>query len=161
MTYVLPNTFLAAKRLKKIAQRAFAVTLCKGGYVSTFPHAVANGPNLYGGIAMHPLPTKQLLEQTKAVLKHLWCNGENCDMLCITLSWAQLGTGMGFPILACPKTSVPHLEYDLMQSLRTGLTTIEARIECYNSFVYKPRHITDSHIMDAICKSPQSNDANI
>jgi hypothetical protein len=82
-------------------------------------------------------------------------------MLNITLSWAQLGTGMGFPILACPGKSVPHLECEFLQSFCTGLTTIEARIECYNSFIYKPRCIDDSHIMDAICESPAFTKPNI
>jgi hypothetical protein len=82
-------------------------------------------------------------------------------MLGITLSWAQLGTGMGFPILACPDKSVPHLECDFLQSFRTGLTTIEARVKCSNSFVSKPRRIADSHIMDAICESPKFTNADV
>jgi hypothetical protein len=52
--------------MKKIEQRAVAATLCKGGFVTTFPRAVANAPQLYGGIAMHPIKYEQLVEQVLA-----------------------------------------------------------------------------------------------
>jgi hypothetical protein len=88
MTFVLPTSYLTAKHMKKIEKRAVASTLCKGGYVPSFSRAVANGPQLYGGIAMPPLKYEQLVEQAKAVLKHLRCPGKSNDMLHITLAWA-------------------------------------------------------------------------
>jgi hypothetical protein len=161
MTFVLPTSYLTEKRLKKIEQRAVAATLCKGGFVTTFPRAVANGPHLYGGIAMHPIKYEQLVEQTKTVLKHLRCPGESNDMLRIALAWAQLETGMGFSLLDSPDKYVPHLDCQWLQSIRTGLSSIDARIEQYKPEVYLPRRIDDSHIMDAICDSQLFNDKQV
>ena len=93
---------------------------------------------------------EQLVKQTKTIIKHLRCPGEGHDLLHITLSWAQLGTGVGFPLLESPNIPVPQLECEWLQLVRTGLSSIEARIECHHPFVYKPRQAEDSHIMDAI-----------
>ena len=73
----------------------------------------------------------------------------------IMLSWAQLGTGMGFSLLEWPKKYVPHLECAWTQSIRQGLADIGSRIECHQTFVYKPRRTQDGHIMDAICAGKQ------
>jgi hypothetical protein len=54
---------IIADKLKKIEQKAIGATLCKGGFVSSFPRAVVFGPHCYGGIAMRPLATEQLVEQ--------------------------------------------------------------------------------------------------
>jgi hypothetical protein len=67
MTYVLPTSYLPEKRLYKIEKCTVAATLCKGGFVSTFPRALGNGPQLYGGIVMRPLAIEQLVEQSKTV----------------------------------------------------------------------------------------------
>ena len=75
-------------------------------------------------------------------------------MLGIMLAWAQLETGMGFPLLNEPSFPVPHLECDWLQSIRTGMASIDARIEIHAPMVYLPRRMDDSHIMDGIslCK---------
>jgi exonuclease III len=153
MTFVLPTSYLEGKTLKKVEMRAVGATLCKGGFVPTFPRKVAEGPNMYGGITMRPLDIEQLIQQVQTILKHLRCPGENQDMLRITISWAQLETGMGFSLFASPDKFVPHLECKLTQSVRTGLSKIEARIEILETWVYKPRRVADCHIMDAICTS--------
>jgi hypothetical protein len=165
MTFVLPTSHLSAKQFKQIEKRAVAATLVKGGFVSTFPHAVAYGPNRYGGIAMRPLKTEQVVEHAKLILKHLRCAGENHDMLNITLAWAQLATGMGFPLLEYPGRHVPHLECEWLQAIRTGLASINARVERVDASVFKIRRTNDCHIMDAICadgryKNPQLDRIN-
>jgi hypothetical protein len=78
-------------------------------------------------------------------------------MLQIMLLWAQLATGMGFPLLEWPEKDAPHLECEWLHSIRTGLATIGARIECTNPFVYKPRRKFGSHIMDPICECERFN----
>jgi hypothetical protein len=130
MTFVLPTSYLLEKILHKIEQKAIGALLCKGGFVSTFPRKVVFGPHCYGGIAMRPLKIEQLSKQNQAVLKHLQCLGENHDMLCITLAWAQLGTGMGFVLLEKPNKRVPHLECAWIQSIR-----ISSKILVWSSFI--------------------------
>jgi hypothetical protein len=40
-----------------------------------------------------------------------------------------------------------------LQSIRTGLSSIDARIECHKPGIYAPRRVSDTHlIMDSICK---------
>jgi hypothetical protein len=137
--------------MHRIEKRAVAATLSKGGFVYSFSRQVVFGPQLYGGIAMRTLIIEQLVQQVQAVIKHLRCEGENHDMLRITLSWAQLGTGVGFALLQSPHILVPHLECEWIQSIRTGLTSIDAHLESTITFVYEPRRVSDCHIMDAIC----------
>jgi hypothetical protein len=88
------------------------------------------------------------------VLKHLWCPGK-CH------GWAQLGTGMGFSLLALPEKAVPHLECKLTESIRSGLTSIGARIESKESFVSLPRHASDSHIMDGVVETKHFNKSQL
>ena len=128
MTFVLPTCYLDDKQLHKIEKRAISATLCKGGFVSSFPRKVAFGPHKYGGIAMRPLRIEQLIQQVQMVIKHLRCPGQCHSLLRIMLVWAQLGTGMGFPLLASPEKNVPHLECKWTESIRTGLANIGARI---------------------------------
>jgi hypothetical protein len=79
------------------------------------------------------------VEQAKTVLKHLRCPGKSNDMLRITLAWSQLGTGMGFSLLQFPKKLVPHLDCQWLQSVWTGLSSIDASIERYKPEVYAPQ----------------------
>jgi hypothetical protein len=90
------------KQLRQIEQQAISATLCKGGFVSTFPWRVVFGLHKYGGIAMQPLLIEQLIQQVQMALKHLRCPGEYHALLQIMLAWAQLGTGVGFSLLALP-----------------------------------------------------------
>lgn len=71
MTFVLPTSYLSEKMLYNIERKAIDATLCKGGFVSSFPRKVAFGPHRYGGIAMRPLKIEQLSQQIQTVLKHL------------------------------------------------------------------------------------------
>jgi hypothetical protein len=157
MSFALPTNYLTKKRLKKIEQRAIGATLCKGGFVSTYSGQVAFGPQLYGGKAMRPIKIEQLIQQVQAVMKHLRCPGE----IRIAFAWAQLATGMGFALFEWPEKEVAHLECDWMQSLRTGLASIAARIECVEEHVFKHRRMGDVHIMDQICDSDSFTDIQI
>jgi hypothetical protein len=150
LTFVLHTSYIPDESLKQIEQRAVAATLCKGGFVSTFPRKVAYGPNRYGGIAMRPLTIEQLSLQVQIFIKNLRCPGEGNEHLLITLAWAQMGSGSGFPLLAEPSRSVPQLECKLIQSVRTGLASIEASIESIQNYVIPIRRAADSHVMDAI-----------
>ena len=69
------------------------------------------------------------------------------------LAWAQLGTGVGFPLLESPEKAVPQLECKLTQSIRRGLSSIGASIESNEILVFLPRRDSDSHIMDGINSS--------
>ncbi len=153
MTYVLPTCYLLEKQLHDIKERAVSATLCKGGFISTFSRQVAFGPQKYGGIAMRPLIIEQLIQQVLMVLKHLRCPGECHSLLRIMLAWAQLGTGVGFPLLESPEKAVPQLECKLTQSIRRGLSSIGASIESNEILVFLPRRDSDSHIMDGINSS--------
>jgi hypothetical protein len=139
MTFVLPTCYLLAKQLRKFKHCAISATLCKGGFVSTFPRKVVFDPHQYDWITTRPLTIKQLIQQVQMVLKHLRCPGKCHALLWIMLSWAQLGTGTEFPLQASPAKSVPHLECQWTQPIRTGLASIRARIESIKTFIYLPR----------------------
>jgi hypothetical protein len=72
-------------------------------------------------------------------------------MIWIMLAWAQLGTGMSFPLLEWPEKEVAHLKCKWLQSICTGLSSIGARIKCIKDYVFKPQRTGDEHIMDKIC----------
>jgi hypothetical protein len=125
MTFVLPTCYLLEKQLRKIGERAICATRSKGKFVPTFPRRVVFGQQKLGGIAMRPLTIEQLIQQVQLFPKHLRCPGQCHSLLRFMLSWAQLATGVGFPLLATPDRPVPHLECKLTQSIRTGLASIE------------------------------------
>jgi hypothetical protein len=152
MIFVLPTSYLSHDQLKKIEQRAVSATLCKGGFVPTFSRKVMFGPQRYSCIVMRPLIIEQLIEQVKAVLKHLSCSGKNHDMITIMISWAQVATGMSFQLLVSPDLLVPQIECAWWQSIHTGLTSINTRIETSMCFAQARRQVEDRHIMDGICQ---------
>jgi hypothetical protein len=96
---------------------------------------------------MQPLTIEQLIQQVQLVLKHLRCPGQCHSLLRIMLAWAQLGTGMGFPLLESPFKLAPYLECKWLTSIRTGLASIGARIKTTESFIQLPRRALDCHIM--------------
>jgi hypothetical protein len=101
------------------------------------------------------------VEQSKTVIKHMRCEGENHSMLLIMIAWAQLETGMGFALMASPEKKVPHLECAWLQSIRTGLAKTNARIERTESAVYADRRSDDCHLMDQICESKGFTDNQV
>ena len=115
--------------------KATHATLSKGGYVSTLPRAVSNGPHFYGGIAMRPLWVEQLIQQVQTVVKHLRSTGDCNLFFRIALSWTQISTGMGFHLLEHPSLWVPHFECKWLASIRTGLEEVMGSIECNESFL--------------------------
>ena len=100
---------------------------------------------------MRPMKPEQLIQQVQTTLKQLRCDGEGQDLWKITLAWAQLATGAGFPLLAEPHRFVPQLKCEMIESIRTGMTTIDAQIESTTSFVHAPRRVGDVHMVDEIC----------
>jgi hypothetical protein len=110
---------------------------------------------------MRPLAIEQLIQQLQMLLKHLRCPGKSNDMLRIMLAWAQLGTGMGVPLLHSPEQKVPHLECEWLQSVRIGLASIDARIETVQCFVSLPQREDDTHIMDGLSTCTNFTDTHI
>ncbi len=152
-TFVLPTSYFAKKQLDRIEMKAVAATLTKGGYVSKFPRKVVFGPQRYGGLGMRMLWSEQLVLQVQLLIKHLRCPSECQQMLNINLAWAQLGTGMGFPILGHPNKHIPHLECAWLSSLRDGLNMVDGSIEMATTHVVPSQRASDSHLMDGICDS--------
>jgi hypothetical protein len=118
---------------------ATSVTLTKGGYVASFPRKVANGPLMYGGLTMRPLWAEQVIQQVQTMMKHLRCRGDGQSMLQINLAWAQLSTGMGFPIFDDTTTKLPHLEDALFSSIRDGLNMVQGSIDMVDTYVIRHR----------------------
>jgi hypothetical protein len=77
------------------------------------------------------------------------------------LAWAQLGTGMGFSLLASPEKAVPHLECKVTKSIQSGLASIGARTESKETFVSLPRRASDSHIMDGVVETKHFNKSQL
>ncbi len=153
MTFVLPTSYFEKKNLDRIEMKAVAATLTKGGYVSKFPRKVAFGPQEFGGLGMRMLWTEQLVLQVKLLIKHLRCPSDHQKMLQMNLAWAQLGTGMGYPILEYPDTNIPHLECAWFASIRNGLTLVDGSIEMTTTYVVPKQRVSDQHLMDGICES--------
>jgi hypothetical protein len=129
-TFILPTCYFTRKQLDKLQQKVTSATLAKGGFVSTMPREVVFGPQLYGGIAMRVVWGEQLINQVQMVVKHIRCPGDCNIMLRIALTWAQLSTGMGFPLLKYTGLWVPHLECRWLTSMRSGMKAINGGIQC-------------------------------
>ena len=102
---------------------------------------------------MRMLWCEQIILQVQLLVKHLRSPRDCQKMLQINLAWAQLGTGMGFPILGNPDMELPHLECAWFASLRDGLTMVDGSIEMTTTHVVPARRVADTHLMDGVCGS--------
>ena len=95
------------------------------------------------------LNTEQGISQLQALLSSLWSVGPKQTLSLITISWAQLLAGTGFPILNDVQTPIPHL-YPMkwVPSIRQYMASNNSHITLEQTFVTPLQQEGDIHIMN-------------
>jgi hypothetical protein len=114
---------------KKVTSAIFR----KCGFNQNTALAVKFGHPRLGGIGFRGLHTEQSLLLTCMVLKHLQTPRQANTLIRIALAWAQLASGVGFPILEFPDQQIPMLEDPFLQEIRPGLTHLHASIRLHDN----------------------------
>jgi hypothetical protein len=84
------------------------------------------------------------------VLKHLRIPGQAQTLLRIALSWSQLASGVGFPILEFPDQAISTLEDPFLQGIRSGLSHLHASIRLHDNLVRPLSRQGDFYIMERL-----------
>jgi hypothetical protein len=87
------------------------------------------------GIGFRGLYTEQSLIQQSMLLKHLRIPGQPQHLYLIFLAWAQLASGIGFPLLEFPDLPVTTLEDAFLQSIRQGMVHTGSSLRLHLSLV--------------------------
>jgi hypothetical protein len=69
------------------------------------------------------------------LVKHLRIPGQAYLLYQILISWAQLATGVGFPILEFPESDLPTLEDAFLIAIRAGMTKLTASLRLHNNMI--------------------------
>jgi hypothetical protein len=135
MCYVLNTSFLTKAQLQDIQKKATTALFRKCGFNRNTATAVKFGPLRIGGIGFRGLYTEQSVLLTCMVLKHLRIPDQANKLIRIALAWAQLASGVGFPILEYPDQAIPTMEDPLLNAIRSGLTHLNASIRLHDNLV--------------------------
>jgi hypothetical protein len=99
MTYTLPVSHHAPKRLKKLQSKATRATLMKLGFNRNTARRVVYGPARYGGLGFRDLAVEQGIAQVELFIRHTRAGSSQGKLLRIALSWWQLVIGVSYPLL--------------------------------------------------------------
>jgi hypothetical protein len=84
------------------------------------------------------------------MVKHLRIPGPAHLLSHFCLAWAQLATGVGFPILEFPSFALPTLEDELLVAIRAGMTKLTASIRLHNNQVHPLAREGDFYIIEGL-----------
>jgi hypothetical protein len=152
MCYVLNTSFLTEEQLTEIQKTATTALFRKCGFNKNTVTAVKFGPPRLGGIGFRGLYTEQslLLVLMCMVLKHLRIPGQAHTLIRIALSWAQLASGVGFPIFEFPELAIPTLEDPFLQGICSGLTHLDSPFRLHDNLVRPLARSGDFYIMEGL-----------
>jgi hypothetical protein len=150
MCYVLNTSFLTEAQLQDIQKKATTALFRKCGFNRNTANAVKFGPPRIGGIGFRGLYTEQSLLLTCMVLKHLQIPGQANTLIRIALAWAQLASGVGFPILEYPDQAIPMMEDPFLNAIRSGLFHLNASIKLHDNLVRSLSRQGDFYIMERL-----------
>jgi hypothetical protein len=150
MCYVLNTSFLTKKQLDAIHKKANKVFVSKCGFNRNTANAVKFGPPTLGAIGFRILYTEQSLLQQCMLVKHLRTAGQPQHLYLICLSWAQLLSCHGLPLLEFPEIEVPTLEDDFLQSIRVGMVHTGSSLRLHLSLVRPLARINDFYLIEGL-----------
>jgi hypothetical protein len=151
MCYVLNTSFLTEAQLQDIVQKKATTALFrKCGFNCNTATAVKFDPPRIGGIGFRGLYTEQSVLLTCMVLNHLRIPGQANKLIRIALAWAQLASGVGFPILEYPDQAIPTMEDPLLNTIRSGLTHLNVSIRLHDNLVHPLSRQGDFYIMERL-----------
>jgi hypothetical protein len=108
MTYTLPVSHHPPKKLRKLQSKATRATLMKLGFNRNTTHRVVVGPSRYGGLGFRDLAVEQGIGQTELLIWHLRAGSPQGQLFRITIAWWQLVTGVSYPLLEFPASTLRH-----------------------------------------------------
>jgi hypothetical protein len=150
MSYVLNTSFVSEDQLLTIEKKATTALFRKCGCNRNTATFVKFRPPRLCGIGFRHLYTEQSLLLTCMVIKHLRIEGQAQHLFHISLSWAQLSSGVGVPILEFPDHAIPTLEDPFLQGIRAGMTRLSASIRLLDNFVRPLSRTGDFYLIDGL-----------
>lgn len=118
MTYPLSNTYLSEKAYSKIQTLSVNPFPQAMGFSRSTDQRIVYGPRAYGALGMAHLYNKQgILQITQFLDTIRQPHTIQGQLLQIVIEWAQLISGVGFPILEFPDIELPHLKCPIIETI--------------------------------------------
>jgi hypothetical protein len=152
ITYPLSVTCISAKDCCRIQSKMMTAIVPRCGYNRNMSLAIRNCPEKWGGAGFTTVEAEQGVHTTMTALKHLRSpESQPGQILRIALSWAQAYAGTSTFLWEDPTAITPDYPAPFIQSIRTFLSSIGAKIilSDHNSIVPIKLRENDEFIMEA------------
>ena len=160
--YPLPLCHFTPKELHKLETKSLPSLISKCGFIRTTSRVVLYGPKCLNGGGLRPFATEQGVGQVQYFFKHWTSQLPPGKALRIAMSWAQMHTGVGWPILQDVSTNLPQFdESHWLRSLRLFLRSIQGQLRLDNPYIPSLQREHDSYIMDHVLQSKQFTNKQI
>jgi hypothetical protein len=150
MSYALNMSFLSEKQLAARQKKANKVLVSKCGFNRNTVNVVIFGPPTLGAIGFRILFTEQSLLHQCMIVKHLQTADQPQNLYLICLSWAQLHSGHGLPLLEFPEIEDPTLEDAFLQSIQVGMVHTGLSLRLHLSLVRPLARNNDFYVIEGL-----------
>jgi hypothetical protein len=118
------------------------------------PAAVIHGPSSLRGLDMCPLYEEQGASKIQHFTKHWRSQSEVSNLLQIMMSWTQIFSGMGSPILQYPHLVLPHLAcLPFISLMREFLNKINGSLVLDKNFAVPLQWEHDEYLTEIVIES--------
>ena len=150
VSYPLPVCHFKPEKLQALEKKALPAIFARCGFNRNTSRNILFGPTKYNGGGFRPLSTEQGVGQLQFFVKN-WTNDlELGKLLRIAVAWAQINTGVSYPIFDNVNPSLPHFESKWLNSVRQFLRLIQGRLRLAETFLPEIQRVNDTFIMDHI-----------
>jgi hypothetical protein len=122
----------------------------------SLPRALAFAPPKLLGLGLRHHYCVQGTNHCKQIIQHIRQNDEKGKMYRIIFDYAQLLSGVAFPILQDPQLTLPHIFDPLITTIRQFLAEIRLNIVIPPLYIPQPLRTDDRNIMSEIMKIEKS-----
>ena len=150
MSYPLPVCHFQPAQLHKLEKKILPAIFARCGFNRNTSRNILFGPTKYNGGGFRPLSTEQGVGQLQFFVKNWTHTMEIGKLLRIAVAWAQVNTGVGYPIFEHVIPSLPHFESKWLNMMRHFLRMIQGRLRLSETFLPEIQRVNDSFIMDHV-----------
>ena len=148
--YPLPVCHFTQKQLQQLERKALPTIFARCGFNRNTSRTILFGPSRLNCGGFRPFSTEQGVGQLQFFVKH-WSHPLDIGrLLRIAVSWAQINTGVGYPIFQNVVPPLPHFESKWLQSMRNFLRLIQGELRLDTPSVPAIQRVNDSFIMDHV-----------
>lgn len=153
LEYTLGQSFLSKKQLNSIKRKTLPKIKAMCGFNRNTSKAIMEAQIELSGGGFSPLHVTASASSVMHFMQNWRTEEEDLGKLIrITYARAQYNTGVSFSLFKRPDVNLPHLQGTVIESIRSYLSSINAKIHLDNPTIRLPLRTNDIAIMDFAIK---------